>query len=138
MYLSWGGGVSGLRRSHHPIFPPKHWSLVPEGLSVEVSLKHLIVGGDSGPPGSAGGKKQEGTRHLPNGGKKIVVALASSVLFPGELVPSVDPWDRLMGKWADQSRSGLPQNLFENLSLEDTASAACLESYQDDEIAPRG
>lgn len=57
---------------------------------------------------------------------------------PGELVPSVDPWDRLMGKRAHQGRSGLPQSLFENLGLEGTASAACLESYQDDEIAPRG
>ena len=66
-------------------------------VSVEVSLKHLIVGGHPGPPGSAGGRKQEGTRCLPNGGKKIV-AFASSALVPGELVPSVDPWDRLMGK----------------------------------------
>lgn len=103
-----------------------------------MSLKHLIVGGHPGPRGSAGGGKREGTRCLPNGAKKIVVASASSVLFPGGLVPSVDPWDRLMGKRAHQGRSGLPQSLFESLGLEGTASAACLESYQDDEIAPRG
>lgn len=138
VYLSRGGGVSGPGRSHYPIFPPKHWSLVPEGLSVEVSLKHLIVGGDPGSPGSMGGRKQEGNRYLPNRGKKIVIDFASSALFPGELVPSVDPWDRLMGKRAHQGRSGLRQSLFENLDLEGTALAACLESYQDDEIAPRG
>lgn len=120
-----------------PFFLPSTGAC-PEGLSVEVSLKHLIVGGDPGSPGSMGGRQQEGNRYLPNRGKKIVIAFARSVLFPGELVPSVDPWDRLMGKQAHQGRSGLHQSLFESLDLEGTALAACLESYQDDEIAPRG
>ena len=138
VYLSRAGGVSGPGRSHHPIFPPKPWSLVPEGFSVEMSLKHLIVGGDPGSPGSMGGRKQERNRYPPNRGKKTVIAFASSALFPGELVPSVDPWDRLMGKRAHRGSSGLHQSLCESLDLEDTALAAYLESYQDDEIAPRG
>ena len=135
VYLSWGGRVSGPGRSHHPIFP-KHWSLVPEGVSRgEFETSHCWR--TPWATWFCGRQEARGDQMSPKWRKEDCCFCQLSAVPRGVGTLS-RPLGQADGERAHQGRSGLLQSLFESLGLEGTASAACLECYQDDEIAPRG
>ena len=85
------------------LFSSQAHKLVPDYLSLEVSLNHRAVGGSPGSPGSALGRKPKGPWFLPcsclaDRGESVAGAVFIPGLFWGGGGTVTDPWDRLMGK----------------------------------------